>query len=266
MSKSNSLPVIRSKAARSRIHLMDELRGFAVFCMIFYHAFYTMAFLFRIPLGTELLTFFMPAEPFFAGLFIFISGISSQLSHSNLARGFKLLAVALAVTAVTLFVVPDERIVFGILHMLSVCMILFGLLQKPMEKLPLWAGILATALLFYVTFPVTAGLVGFWGINGLPVYFLPQARYQLPFLFPIGICNVDFYSSDYFPLLPWLFLFFCGTFWGRYARRGQFPKCMYRSRVPFLSWMGRHALILYLVHQPVIYGILLAVQWLVNLF
>ena len=64
-----------------RIHLMDELRGFAVFCMVFYHGFYTLAFLMGQSWGEWLYRFFMPAEPWFAGLFIFIAGISSNLTH-----------------------------------------------------------------------------------------------------------------------------------------------------------------------------------------
>ena len=66
---------------------MDEIRGFAVLCMIFYHGFYSLAYLFQLDWGMALLRFFMPAEPFFAGAFILISGISSNLSHSNLLRG-----------------------------------------------------------------------------------------------------------------------------------------------------------------------------------
>ena len=48
-----------------RIHLMDELRGFAVFCMVFYHGFYTLAFLMNQSWGEWLYRFFMPAEPWF---------------------------------------------------------------------------------------------------------------------------------------------------------------------------------------------------------
>ena len=104
--------------AKQRIHLMDELRGFAVFCMVFYHGFYTLAYLYHLELGKILLYFFMPAEPWFAGLFILIAGVSSNLSHSNLIRGLKLAGVALVVTLATWLVVPEERILFGILHFL----------------------------------------------------------------------------------------------------------------------------------------------------
>ena len=85
-----------------RIHLLDELRGFALLCMIFYHAFYTMFMLFHMEIGAQLIRFFMPAEPFFAGVFVLISGISSHLSKNNWSRGGKLLAVSMLITAVTM--------------------------------------------------------------------------------------------------------------------------------------------------------------------
>ena len=147
-----------------RIHLMDELRGFAVFCMVFYHGFYTLAFLMGQSWGEWLYRFFMPAEPWFAGLFIFIAGISSNLTHSNLVRGVKLLGVALLVTLATAIAVPDELIVFGILHFLSVCMIAFGLLQLLRRRLGrteeppfrLWP-VVVCAVLFIVTRYLASG-------------------------------------------------------------------------------------------------------------
>lgn len=247
---------------RRRIFLMDELRGFAVFCMIFYHGFYTLAFLYNLQAGMVLLRFFMPAEPWFAGLFMLISGISSDLSHSNLARGFKLLGVALAVTLVTYLAVPDELIVFGILHFLSVCMILYGLAKPFSDRFRFsWAAVAACALLFLCTRGVSAGYLGLspqWGV------LLPASLYQTNWLAPLGIFDGAFRSSDYFPLFPWIFVFAAGTVLGKLAARGEFPEFMYPSRVPFFSWLGRHALILYLVHQPIIYGVCWAVSALVK--
>lgn len=111
-------------AGKKRIYLLDELRGLAVFCMVFYHAFYSMSEFFNIAVGTKLLDFFTPAEPFFAALFIVISGISSRLSHNNTKRGVRLLCVALALTVVTAVIMPmmhfeGAEIYFGILHLLS---------------------------------------------------------------------------------------------------------------------------------------------------
>ena len=250
-----------------RIYLMDELRGFAVFCMVFYHGFYTMAYLLGLPIGEWLYRFFMPAEPWFAGLFILIAGVSSNLTRSNLVRGVKLLGVALLVTLATAVAVPQELIVFGILHFLSVCMIVFGLLQLlrgrlgKTEELPfrLWPVILC-AVLFAVTRYVPNGYLQ---IPFVLRVLVPAEWYQ-PWLAPLGLPGAGFSSADYFPLIPWCFVFAAGTVLGRLAKAGRFPKWMYPSRVPFFSFLGRHALLIYIVHQPVIYGAGLLIRLLVS--
>lgn len=250
-----------------RIHLMDELRGFAVFCMVFYHGFYTLAFLMGQSWGEWLYRFFMPAEPWFAGLFIFIAGISSNLTHSNLVRGVKLLGVALLVTLATAIAVPEELIVFGILHFLSVCMIAFGLLQLlrrrlgRTEKPPfrLWP-VVVCAVLFIVTRYLASGYLQ---IPFVLRVFLPSGWYQA-WLAPLGLPGPGFSSADYFPLLPWCFVFAAGTVVGRLAKAGKFPAWTYPSRVPFFSFLGRHALLIYVLHQPVIYGAALLVQAIVS--
>lgn len=250
-----------------RIHLMDELRGFAVFCMVFYHGFYTLAFLMGQSWGEWLYRFFMPAEPWFAGLFIFIAGISSNLTHSNLVRGVKLLGVALLVTLVTAIAVPEELIVFGILHFLSVCMIAFGLLQLLRRRLGrteeppfrLWP-VVVCAVLFIVTRYLASGYLQ---IPFVLRVFLPSGWYQA-WLAPLGLPGPGFSSADYFPLLPWCFVFAAGTVVGRLAKAGKFPAWTYPSRVPFFSFLGRHALLIYVLHQPVIYGAALLVQALAS--
>mgnify|MGYP000140474712 CR=1 FL=1 len=64
---------------------------------------------------------------------------------------------------------------------------------------------------------------------------------------------------------PGFFLFFCGTYIGRWARNGKFPDFTYRLRFTSLSWMGRHALILYLIHQPLIFGVCTLISWIISL-
>lgn len=252
------MPESIAAPTRRRIHMMDELRGFAVFCMVFYHAFYTLAYLYNIEQGMALLRFFMPAEPLFAGLFIFISGISSDLSHSNLKRGLKLLAVALGVTLVTGLAVPDELITFGILHFLSVCMILYGLVKPFSDRFRFsWVAVAVCILLYLFTMNMVRGYLGPAPQLSIAI---PQALYSTNFLAPLGIFNEHFVSADYFPLFPWIFVFAAGTVTGKLATAEKFPEFLYPSRVPFLSWLGRHALIIYIVHQPVIYG----VCWLIE--
>lgn len=244
---------------RGRIFLMDELRGFAVFCMIFYHGFYTVGYLFGSEVGVYYFHFFMPAEPFFAGLFMFISGISSDLSHSNLKRGLKLLLFAAGVSAVTWIFLPEDAITFGILHFLAVCMILYGLLKPVSDRYRFsWVAVAACAVLYACTKNIVRGYLGPCPQLSVPI---PESLYLTNWLAPIGIFNGAFVSSDYFPLFPWIFVFAAGTFFGKLAAAGKFPAFAYPSRVPPLSWFGRHALILYIAHQPAIYALCLFFRW-----
>lgn len=242
-----------------RVILMDELRGFAVLCMVFYHAFYTFTFLIGWDFCRGLLQFFTPAEPWFAGMFIFLSGIAGNLTRSNLKRGLRLLVVAIGVSAVTFFAVPDEAIYFGILHFLSVSMILTGLCKRWLDKIPIWIGMAGCAGGFLFTMGIEHGYLG---VASQPLVWLPQTWYTQNWLMPFGIYNSSFFSSDYFPLFPWIFVFLGGLFFGRYAVQGKFPAWTYRSRVRPLAFLGRHALIVYIIHQPVIYGIGLLLKWL----
>lgn len=258
-------PKVKTKSkAKPRIHTLDELRGFAVFCMVFYHAFYSIGVFFNAKWGMDLLNFFSPAEPYFAGLFIIIAGISSQLSHSNLERGCKLLFIALAVTVVTFFVVGSNGTIrFGILHMLAICMMAYGLIGKYLNLIPMWIGVVVSMFLFSMTYSITSGAIG------IPFIFshkLPVEWYQTNILFMFGFHDSTFTSSDYFPIIPWIFLFFAGTFLGKPAAANKFPKFMYKKRIPFFSFIGKHALVIYILHQPVIWGICYAAKWIVGLF
>lgn len=240
-----------------RIHFLDELRGLAILCMVFYHAFFTMSYFFHFKIGYQLFSFFTPAEPFFAALFILISGVCSKLSRSNLKRGLKLFAVATGVTAATYFI-PGALIIFGILHMLSISMILFSLAEKLLDKILPTLGLVLFLTLFFITQTIQNRYIGF--INH-PFVYLPSQLYELSFLFPLGICNSEFYSADYFPLIPWMFLFLAGTFLGQFAVKDKFPEFMYKSKIPLFSLLGRNSLLIYIVHQPIIYFIC----WLVSL-
>lgn len=252
---------------KPRIHIIDELRGFAIFCMVFFHAFFTVGFIFDLQWGQWLYNFFVPAEPYFAGLFILISGVACNLSHSNLERGVKLALIALAVTLVTYLAKPligeENLISFGILHMLACGMLLYGLINKYLKLIPCWIGIVVNVLLFILTYTIR------WGRISVPFLFsikLPQEMYSTPFLFMFGLPDKNFISSDYFPLLPWIFMFFAGTFLGRIGIKKKFPKFMFKKRIGFFGFLGRHSLIIYLAHQPIILGICYLVQWIISLF
>lgn len=237
--------------ARARIHFMDEVRGFDLLLMLFYHGFYTVGWLFGQGWGQALFRFFMPVEPFFAGLFIFICGISCRLSHNNVKRGLLLLLAAVVISAALWLVMPTEMIWFGILHFLAVAILLFALLRPVLDHVPPLAGLLACALLLLCTWWLPAHNGSLLGIKGLFAVELPAPVVGTPWLYPLGLGKGA--GADYFPLLPWIFCFLAGSFVGVWAKAGRFPCWMYVQRAPWLSWLGRHTLILYVVHQPVIY-------------
>ena len=249
--------------AKIRYHLLDEMRGFAVVCMVFYHGFYTLFSEFSLKAGGLLLDFFMPAQPFFAAFFILLSGVSSSFTRSNLRRGFKLLLLSIALTAATFlltFFDINEQIVFGILTLLAISMLLVAVVEKYIDKINLNFGAMICLILFLILYNVPNGYLGFGSFS----HKLPTSIYESDWLFWLGFPSVEFYSSDYFPIIPWIFIFFCGVFLGRYSRVGKFPPFFKKKYIPPLDFVGRHALIIYILHQPIIYGLIMLVKVIIK--
>ncbi|MGN0452809.1 MAG: heparan-alpha-glucosaminide N-acetyltransferase domain-containing protein [Ruminococcus sp.] len=245
--------------ARKRcIHALDEIRGFCVFCMIFDHCLFTLGYVFGHSFCAEFFDILAYISPAFAATFVIICGISSQLSSSNLKRGTKILAAAAVISLGSLIVMPDMPIIFGVLHLLGVCVLLFIPLRKAIDKIPTALGIAVCIILFLLTYGVDSGRLG---IGALSIE-LPDALYSGGFFMALGFRSPASAYADYFPLLPWCFAFFAGAFIGKSARKGQFPEAMYKSRVPFFSLFGKNAFFVYLIHQPLIYG----VYYIISLF
>lgn len=239
----------------SRIALLDELRGLCVLLMVVYHGFYTIGYLFDLSIGRELFRFFMPVEPVFAGVFIFLCGLCCTLSHNNWKRGGLLAIVAVGVSLVMAIGFPDEPIWFGVLHLLSCCILLYALLQKPLRRIPLWLGAGVCALLFALCWNLPVQTQpGYFGISGLWSVSIPTTLIEHWWLYPLGLGRIPGTQGDYFPLLPWVFCFFAGSFVGRPLAQGRAPQWMRLPHVPPLSFLGRHALLIYVLHQPAIYG------------
>ena len=157
------------------------------------------------------------------------------------------------VTVVTLLFMPEDRVVFAVLTLLGAAMLITGLLQPLLQKIPAWAGLVVSLLLFAATYHTQDG---FWQLGPWQI-LLPGAWYANLFTAFFGFFPRGFFSTDYFPLLPWLFLFWAGYFL-HFCMGRQRMEPLRRSVCPALGWMGRHSLLLYLLHQPVIYGVLSA--------
>ena len=237
-----------------RIHLIDELRGLALIAMVVYHTLYDLEMMYQIPLGLYANMGLILFQACIAGVFIFLSGLSSELSRNNLRRGVVCFACGAALTLFTFLFMKEYLIQFGILHLLGLSMILYSVLQPLVQKIPPAAGLILFGLLFLFTYGAPQGYVG---IPGVVHILLPRSWYTAsPYLFPLGFPHPSFWSSDYFSLLPWFFLFLAGACLGRPAKERRLPAFCYRSRLRPLAFVGRHTLLIYLAHQPVIYGIL----------
>mgnify|MGYP003290115606 CR=1 FL=1 len=245
------------KTDKKRIFFIDEVRGFSVSCMVFYHAFYILGTTFGYEWAKKLFGFFMPVQPLFAGLFIFICGISCSLSKSNLKRGLKILAAAGVVTLFTAVIMPlfgfvECEIYFGILHLLSVCVLLCAFLEKLLCRVSPFAGILACAVLYPFTSGISSGMLGYGELISVAI---PDVFYQTDWLAPLGIYSPDFFSADYFPLFPDVFVFFAGVFAGVHWKKSGFPEWAYQQRAKFFGFLGRKTLWIYIAHMPLIYAV-----------
>jgi uncharacterized membrane protein len=227
-----------------RIWEIDFLRGLSIILVVGYHLLYDLGEYVGVGrflgFSTDLSTVaWLVAQHFFAGLFIVLSGTSSTLSRSNLRRGLRLLAVSLVVTAVTYIFDPSSAVWFGILQLLAVSILIYG---AAFEKAK----------------PVTCAVWGVFVLGlGIALYFLKKSI-TIPFdwLLPFGIHSPGYSSFDYFPLIPWFGIFLIGAALG---------KSVYAPRRSLLSWQlpqtfvnaaGRHSLLIYIVHQPVILAVL----------
>lgn len=236
----------------ARIDLLDAVRGIAILAMVIYHALYDLTAIFGVHI--PLFAYLEPLEPPFAGAFILLAGLSCRFSHNNMRRALRVLALAAAVTLATVLFLPDEAIWFGILHFMGVAILLYIPCRRVLDHVPMRASLPVLGILFVLTY--TLPVSGLLGIPRLFGIVLPSSWYSTPFLFWLGFPNPSFTSADYFPLLPWLFLFFIGAALGTPVKEHRLPNWFYTVRVPVLATAGRNTLLIYALHQPILYGVM----------
>lgn len=248
---------------RKRIYMLDEIRGFAILCMIVHHAFLDVGDVLGLNWGYDAFNALCLVQPVFWAIFIVISGMCTRLSRNAAKRGVIVLCCGLAVTVVTAVIMPlmgfyGAQIYFGILHCLGVCMIITGLLMPAIDKIDFRAGAVICAILFLFFYGIDSGTLLFG------IIALPEGLYQHNLLAPLGLHGYDFYSADYFPIIPWLFMFMFGAFIGKLAKDERLPSAMYKKRSKFLCVVGKNSLWVYLAHQPVIYVIMLIISLFIS--
>ncbi|MDR2558598.1 MAG: DUF1624 domain-containing protein [Oscillospiraceae bacterium] len=239
-----------------RVGLLDEIRGFAIICMVVYHLLFSLKNFYSVDVPVFFDDWFDIIRSIFAGAFIFISGTVCRFSRSNLKRGAQCFFLGMLITFAVALVQPAFQIHFGILHLLGICMIIYALAEAFFDFVPPLAGILIFGFLFFALFGIPYGNPGFIGFNGLFTIPMPAILYNAEVLFPLGFRGPYANYADYFPLLPWFCVFAAGSFFGVYVRENALPRWFYKTRVRFLAATGRYTIWIYLLHQPIIIAIL----------
>lgn len=229
---------------KKRIWELDVLRGVCILGMVVVHLIYDLQTFFSLPFLADSQLFDL-IKQWGGVLFLLISGICVTLGSHPVRRGLIVFACGLICSAVTAGMyflnMADKSIIiyFGVLHCLGVCMLLWPLFKR----LPVWA----------------LGLLGL-GLTVLGLWISGNVVVDFPWLIPLGLYPRGFASSDYFPLLPNLGFFLVGAFLGKTLYRKKetlLPRVNPANPVlAFFTRLGKWSLPVYLLHQPIITGLL----------
>lgn len=231
-------------APKARIWELDAFRGIAILAVILVHLLFDLKYFLGVSLGYDN-TVFQFVKQYGGVVFVVLSGICVTLGRRSFRRGLIVFGCAMAVTLVTLAMVwlgldsGSVVVRFGVLHLLGIAMLLWPLLRR----LPTW-------VMVAIGLPVV--VLGYWF----------QTFHVSPgWLFPLGLTSAGFSSSDYFPLFPHLGWFLLGAALGRTAyreKRSLLPRVNAQCKpIRFFCWCGRMSLFLYLLHQPLLYGLVM---------
>lgn len=233
-----------------RLWEVDTARGFAIVLMVFYHFIWDLYYfdLYQADLMRGPWQIFARS---IATTFIFVMGVSLTLSYRKaghkldsaalakkyIGRGAKIFGWGMLITAATYLFIGRGFVIFGILHLLGFSIII----AYPFLGRSQWLSLLMGLLI------IGAGI------------YADRLVVSHPWLIWLGIKQRGIFMVDYYPVLPWAGIAFLGIFTGRLlypagGRRLSLPDLSGLAPVQALSLLGRHSLLIYLVHQPVLIG------------
>lgn len=243
------------KKANYRYPLLDGIRGITILSMVAYHLIWDLIYLFGIKIAWFETTIGYVWQQSICWVFIFLSGFCWNLGKRKVRRGLFVFGSGMLISLITIFIMPEQVVLFGVLTCLGSCMLLLIPLNMLFKKTNPVIGVVMSVVLFIILRNIYNGFLGFEMIRFMR---LPNSLYHGLFMTYLGFPDPAFYSSDYFPLFPWFFLFLAGYFfYGILVFREQKLPDFFQIRMHFFEWLGQHSLILYLVHQPIVYFLLL---------
>lgn len=236
----------------SRLAGLDTIRGITLLSMMLYHTCWDLVFLFgkKIP-GYSGLGGYVWQQSI-CWTFILLAGFCWSLGSHHLKRGLIVFGSGILITFVTLLVMPESRVIFGVLTLIGSCMLLMIPMEKLLLKVRTEIGLTGSFLLFLLFRNVNTGYLGSGNWNILK---LPDGFYENLFTTYLGFPQKGFFSTDYFSLLPWFFLFLTGFYLYQLVQKNHMMEKLFSWRVPGFDVIGRHSLLIYLLHQPAVFGI-----------
>ena len=239
------------KALKDRCQILDTIRGLTVLNMVAFHGIWDLVYIFGIKWDWYHGTGAYIWQQGICWSFILLSGFCSGMGRHLLKRGLTVFGLGAGITLFTALFMPEDLIVFGVLTLLGSCMLIMAGIREYLKKIPAVAGMIISFLLFGFTKHADDRFLGFFNIR---LINLPDSLYQNYLTAYLGFPQRGFYSTDYFSLIPWIFLFLTGFF--IYQKFGEKILSIRWQGIKPLNFIGRHALEVYAVHQPLIYGVL----------
>lgn len=225
-----------------RYAILDTYRGFVIINMIAFHFLYDVFMAF----GVDRTWYFQPVnrfwQQFICWSFILLSGwVWAYGASKSLKRGIFLNICGVIITAVTAIATPNQIVIFGVLNFIGCSILLMIPLEKLLKRIPAPVGLTIFFALFLLFYNCNDWNIGIDHI----------------LLIPLGFPTKGFFSSDYFSILPWFFLYITGYYLGRILETKKGFLRISDVKIPVLDIIGRKSVWIYLIHQPLCYGICL---------
>jgi len=239
------------KEQNQRFIELDILRGFAILFMIILHLFWDLDYFGILPLNKNFYSLNIIVPVIFFLLVGICQAVNNNKYHNQpkkmyfrtIQRGLWVLNLGMLLTLLTAVFLPDRPILFGVLHCIGCCIILSTLLLK-----------------FKSTNVIIAALIIVSGL-ALGLFFTTENPNMIELAAGIHEPDIAAHTIDYFPILPWLGICLLGIALGNILykdnkRRYPLPDLTKYKPTKIFSWLGKHSLAIYLVHQPIIAGCL----------